>query len=208
MFRQLSTWHLWDKLSDTRPSVFDINPTEGMGQKHVWPFMIFFINCRIVDEWNEFCTLGKSYSLYVVFNRHSKQEFRLTNFGFKTMHQTYFVQIEWRWRLSRHTCYGHCWVLTLSTAATMGPTGCLLMMTFLSATSSEKQLFDSELPSPKIVIVGPTGSGKSSLANALLGCDPSGGSGSCLFPVCPGLDSWTLGVTIIFHCLVIFEYLP
>merc|ERR1712223_1859138 len=82
-----------------------------------------------------------------------------------------------------------------STVATMGPIGCLLMMTFLSATSSENQLFDSELPSPKIVIVGPTGSGKSSLANALPGCDPSGGSGSCLFPVCPGLDSCTKTTT-------------
>ena len=37
-------------------------------------------------------------------------------------------------------------------------------------------------------------SGKSSLANALLGCDPRGED--CLFGVCEGLDSCTKATTI------------
>ena len=50
------------------------------------------------------------------------------------------------------------------------------------------------LPSPHLVIVGPTGAGKSSLANALLGCDPR--EDGCMFGVCGGLDSCTKNTTI------------
>ena len=52
----------------------------------------------------------------------------------------------------------------------------------------------TEYPSPHMVVVGPTGSGKSSLANALLGCDPR--ETNCLFEVCAGMNSCTKETTI------------
>ena len=52
----------------------------------------------------------------------------------------------------------------------------------------------TDYPSPHVVIVGPTGAGKSSLADALLGCDPT--DKECVFGVCGGLDSCTKNTTI------------
>merc|ERR1719341_3244151 len=52
-----------------------------------------------------------------------------------------------------------------------------------------------ELPNPRMIIVGPTGAGKSSLANAFLGCDPRAPDGTCLFGVCNGMDSCTKETT-------------
>ena len=64
----------------------------------------------------------------------------------------------------------------------------LLFSTTLTLCSGE------EYPDPRIVIVRPTGAGKSSLANALLGCDPR--EDACMFGVCGGMDSCTKNTTI------------
>ena len=52
-----------------------------------------------------------------------------------------------------------------------------------------KSLSQEDLPNPRVVLVGPTGAGKSSLADALLGCDPRGQG--CTFGTCGGLESCT-----------------
>ena len=51
---------------------------------------------------------------------------------------------------------------------------CMLGVLSLAAASP------SEYPSPRVVLVGPTGAGKSSLADALLGCDTR--DHGCVYP--------------------------
>jgi len=65
--------------------------------------------------------------------------------------------------------------------------GGLISEQFVSARNYNYD--NTTLPKPHMIIVGPTGAGKSSLANALIGEDPT--CEDCLFPVCHDMDSCT-----------------
>ena len=68
----------------------------------------------------------------------------------------------------------------------MGDKVCLI---FLVLALGLHTCLSNDLPVPRIVIVGQTGVGKSTLANVLLGLSPD--CTNCTFPVCHGHDSCT-----------------
>jgi len=65
------------------------------------------------------------------------------------------------------------------------------------STTNEPQTTDApDYPYPRIVIMGQSGVGKSSIGNVLAGCEPSNEEEECFFPVCSGTDSCTTETSI------------
>ena len=80
------------------------------------------------------------------------------------------------------------------TAVTMLQSTAECLLVLLLVASCPALALSSAYPDPRLVVVGETGVGKSSIANALLGCDPQGSE--CLFEVCTSTDSCTTETTI------------
>ena len=96
--------------------------------------------------------------------------------------------------LQRHgvSCYPHS--LLACTAVTMLQSTAECLLVLLLVASCPALALSSAHPDPRLVVVGETGVGKSSIANALLGCDPQGSD--CLFEVCTSTDSCTTETSI------------
>ena len=64
-----------------------------------------------------------------------------------------------------------------------------LVVILFFAVNCNHALTTSQFAYPRLLILGPTGVGKSSLGNVLAGCEPN--DENCFFPVCPGGHSCT-----------------
>ena len=69
----------------------------------------------------------------------------------------------------------------------------LLVANYVAA--SQLTAVNVTLPKPHLIIVGPTGAGKSSLAMALIGDDVT--CLNCTFPICPDMNSCTKQTTYV-----------